>query len=105
MESDYLFKINPGKGGSSKGSFHWDEVGYLGKTVYYYPDRVVPFFASGVVRLQNPCLFPPTSIQALEGVEIGLQASGARLLFAGKCHTEPHTVLSLSSSLSTSIWF
>jgi hypothetical protein len=47
MESDYLFKINPGKGGSSKGSFHWDEVGYLGKTVYYYPDRVVPFLRPG----------------------------------------------------------
>jgi hypothetical protein len=46
MESDYLFKIYPGKGGSSEGSFHWDEVGHLGKTVYYYPDRVVPFFGS-----------------------------------------------------------
>jgi hypothetical protein len=33
MESDYLFKINPGKGGSSKGSFHGDEMGYLGETV------------------------------------------------------------------------
>jgi hypothetical protein len=90
MESDYLFKINPCKGGSSKGSFHWDEVGYLGKT-------------SRVVRLQNPCLFPPTSIQALEGVAIGLHASGARLSFVGKCHTGPHTVISLYSSLSTSI--
>ena len=47
MESDYLFEINPGKGGSSKGSFHWDEVGYLGKRVYYYPDRVIPFLRLG----------------------------------------------------------
>jgi hypothetical protein len=47
MESDYLFKINPGKGDSSKGSFQWNEVGYLGKTVYYHLDRVVPFFGAG----------------------------------------------------------
>ena len=105
MESDYLLEVNPGKGGSSKGGLYWNEVGYLGKTVYYYPDRVIPFFASGVVRLQSPCLFPPTSIRALGGFAIGLQVSGARLLFVGKCHTGPHTVLSLSSSLSTSIWF
>ena len=47
MESDYLFKINPGEDGSSKGSFHWDEVGYRGKTVYYYLDRVLPFLRPG----------------------------------------------------------
>ena len=47
MESDYLFKIYPGKGGSSEGSFHWDEMGYLGKTVYYHLDRVVPFLGPG----------------------------------------------------------
>jgi hypothetical protein len=47
MESDYLFEINSGKGGSSKGSFHWDEMGYLGKTIYYYPDRVIPFLRRG----------------------------------------------------------
>jgi hypothetical protein len=47
MESDYLFKINPGKGGSSKGSFHWNEVGYLRKTAYCYLDRVVPFLCPG----------------------------------------------------------
>jgi hypothetical protein len=62
-------------------------------------------FASGVVRLQNPCLFLPTSIQALGGVAIGLHVFGARPSFVGGCHTGPHTVLSLSSSLSTSIWF
>jgi hypothetical protein len=48
MESDYLFKLYPGKGVSSKGGFHWNEVGYLGKTVYYYPDRVVAVFGAGV---------------------------------------------------------
>jgi hypothetical protein len=43
MESDYLFKIYPGNGGSSEDSFHWDEMGYLGKTVDYHLDRIVPF--------------------------------------------------------------
>ena len=49
MESDYLFEVDPGKGGSSKGSFYWDEVGYLGKInpAYYYLDRVVPFLRPG----------------------------------------------------------
>jgi hypothetical protein len=47
MESDYLFKINTGKGGSSKGSLHWNEVGYLGNMVYYYLDRVVSFLRPG----------------------------------------------------------
>jgi hypothetical protein len=47
MESDYFFEINSGKGGSSKGSFYWDEIGYLGKTVYYYLDRVIPFLHPG----------------------------------------------------------
>jgi hypothetical protein len=47
MESDYLFKIYLGKGGSSEGSFHWNEVGHLGKTVYYHPDRVVTFWVRG----------------------------------------------------------
>jgi hypothetical protein len=48
MESDYLFKLYPGKGVSSKGGFHWNEVGYLGKTVYYYPDRVVAILRPGL---------------------------------------------------------
>ena len=47
MESDYLLEINPGKGGSSKGSFHWDEMGYLGEAIYYYLDRVIPFLRPG----------------------------------------------------------
>jgi hypothetical protein len=47
MESDYLFKIYPGKGGFSEGSFYWDEVGYLGKTVYYHPDRSFSFWVRG----------------------------------------------------------
>jgi hypothetical protein len=42
MESDYLFKIYPGKGGSSKGSFYWNEVSYLGETVDYNLDRIIP---------------------------------------------------------------
>jgi hypothetical protein len=50
LESDYLFKIYPGKGGSSEGSFHWDEVGHLSKTIYYHPDRVVPFLGLGQSR-------------------------------------------------------
>jgi hypothetical protein len=47
MESDYLFEINSGKGGSSKGSFHWDEMGYLGEAIYFYLDRVIPFLRPG----------------------------------------------------------
>jgi hypothetical protein len=72
MESDYLLEMNPGKGGSSKGSFHWDEMGFLGEAIYYYPDGVIPFFASGAVRLRSPCLFLPTSIQVSGGVVIVL---------------------------------
>jgi hypothetical protein len=33
MKSDYFFEIYPRKGGSSKGSFYWNEVSYLGKTI------------------------------------------------------------------------
>jgi hypothetical protein len=47
MESDYLFEINSVKGGSSKGSFHWDEMIYLGKAIYFYPDRVIPYLRPG----------------------------------------------------------
>jgi hypothetical protein len=47
MESDYLFEINSGKGGSSKGSFYWNEMGYLGEAIYYYLDRVIPFLCPG----------------------------------------------------------
>jgi hypothetical protein len=104
MESDYLLKVYLGKGGSSKSGFYWNEVGHLSETVDYYPDRIIPFLRSGAVRLRNPCLFLPTSIQVLGGVAAGLQASGARLLFADRCHTGPHTVLFPSSSLSTNIW-
>jgi hypothetical protein len=43
MESDHFFKIYTGKGGSSEGSFYWNEVSYLGKTVEYNLDRIVPF--------------------------------------------------------------
>jgi hypothetical protein len=43
MESDYFFKIYPGKGGSSEGSFYWDEMSYLAKTVDYNPYRIIPF--------------------------------------------------------------
>jgi hypothetical protein len=46
MESDYFFKIYPGKGGSFKGSFYWDEMSYLGKTIDYNLDRIVPFLGS-----------------------------------------------------------
>ena len=47
MESDYLLEVNSGKGGSSKGSFHWNEMGYLSEAIYYYPDGVIPFLRSG----------------------------------------------------------
>jgi hypothetical protein len=47
MESDYLFEINSGKGGSSKGSLHWNEMGYLGEAIYCYPDRVISFLRPG----------------------------------------------------------
>jgi hypothetical protein len=47
MESDYFFKIYPGKGGSSEGSFYSDEMSYLGKTVDYNPDKIVPFWVRG----------------------------------------------------------
>jgi hypothetical protein len=47
MESDYLFEINSGNDGSSKSSFHWNEMGYLGEAIYYYPDRVIPFLRPG----------------------------------------------------------
>ena len=43
MKSDYFFEVYPSKGGSSEGSFYWNEVGYLGETVDYNPDRIVPF--------------------------------------------------------------
>jgi hypothetical protein len=62
MEPDYLLKIYPGKGGSSKSGFYWNEVGHLGETVYYYPDRVIFFLRPGQSGYKNPCLFPPTSI-------------------------------------------
>ena len=69
MESDYLFEINPGKGGSSKGSFHWDEVGYLGKTVYYYPDRVIPFLRPGQSGYKIHAYFLPLSFGHWEGLQ------------------------------------
>jgi hypothetical protein len=62
MESNYLFKIYPGKGGSFEGSFHWDEVGHLGKTVYYHPDRVVPFLGPGQSGYKNPAYLLPRPI-------------------------------------------
>jgi hypothetical protein len=46
MESDYFLKIYPGKGGSSKGSFYWDEMCYLGETVDYNLDRIILFLGS-----------------------------------------------------------
>jgi hypothetical protein len=47
MKSDYFFEIYPGKGGSSEGSLYWNEVSYLGKTVNYNLDRIVPFLGLG----------------------------------------------------------
>jgi hypothetical protein len=47
MESDYFFKIYLGKGGSPEGSFYWNEVGYLGETVDYNLDRILPFWVRG----------------------------------------------------------
>ncbi len=55
MESDYFFKINPGKGGSSKGSFHWNEMGYLGEAIYYYPDGVIPFLRPRTLLTLSVC--------------------------------------------------
>jgi hypothetical protein len=59
MESAYFFKIYSGKGGSSEGSFHWNKMGYLGKTVDYYLDRVAPFLGAGPSGFKIPAdLFP-----------------------------------------------
>ena len=69
MESDYLFKLYPGKGGSSEGSFHWDEVGHLGKTVYYHPDRVVPFLGPGQSGYKIHAYFFPLSFGHWKGLQ------------------------------------
>jgi hypothetical protein len=47
MKSDYFLEVYPGEGGSSEGSIYWNEVSYLGKTVNYNPDRIVPFLGLG----------------------------------------------------------
>jgi hypothetical protein len=69
MEYDYLFKIYPGKGGSSKGGFHRDEVGYLGKTVYYYLDRVVPFLCPGQSGYKIHAYFLPLPFGHWKGLQ------------------------------------
>jgi hypothetical protein len=69
MESDYLFQLYPGKGVSSKGGFHWNEVGYLGKTVYYYPDRVVPFLRPGLSDYKIHAYFLPLPFGHWEGLQ------------------------------------
>jgi ferric iron reductase protein FhuF len=69
MESDYLFKIYPCKGGSSEGSLYWDEIGYLGKTVYYYLDRVVPFLGPRQSSYKIHAYFFPLPFGHLKGLQ------------------------------------
>ena len=69
MESDYFFKIYPGKGGSSEGSFHWDEVGHLGKTVYYHPDRVFSFLGLGQSGYKIHAYFFPLPFGHQKGLQ------------------------------------
>jgi hypothetical protein len=47
VDSDYFFEVYPSEGGSSEGSLYWYEVSYLGKTVNYDPDRIVPLLGPG----------------------------------------------------------
>jgi hypothetical protein len=47
MESDYLFEINSGKGGSSKGSFHWDEMATLVRQSIITQIESFPFCVRG----------------------------------------------------------
>jgi hypothetical protein len=47
MQSDYFLYIQLSKGGSSVGSLYRYEVSYLGQTVNYDPDGVIPSLGSG----------------------------------------------------------
>jgi hypothetical protein len=69
MESDYFFKIYPVKGGSSKGSFYWDEVGYLGKAVDYNPDRIVSFLGPRQSDYEIHAYLFPLPFGHLEGLQ------------------------------------
>jgi hypothetical protein len=69
MESDYLLEINPGKGGSSKGSFHWDEMGYLGEAIYYYLDGIIPFLRPGQSGYEVHAYFFPLPFRYREGLQ------------------------------------
>jgi hypothetical protein len=69
MESDYFFKIYLGKGGSSEGSFYWDEMSYLGKTVDYNLDRIVPFLGPKQSGYEIHAYFFPLPFGYWEGLQ------------------------------------
>jgi hypothetical protein len=69
MESDYFFKIYPSKGGSSEGSFYWNEVSYLGKTIDYNPDRIVPFLGPRQSDYEIHAYFFPLPFGHWEGLQ------------------------------------
>jgi hypothetical protein len=69
MESDYFFKIYSGKGGSSEGSFYWNKVSYLGKTVDYNLDRIVPFLGPRQSDYEIHAYFFPLPFGHGEGLQ------------------------------------
>ena len=69
MESDYFFKIYLGKGGSSEGSFYLDEMSYLGKTVDYNLDRIVPFLGLRQSDYEIHAYFFPLPFGYWEGLQ------------------------------------
>ena len=69
MESDYFFKIYLGKGGSAEGSFYWDEMSYLGKTVDYNPNRIVPFLCLRQSDYEIHAYFFPLPFRYWEGLK------------------------------------
>ena len=69
MEFDYFFKIYPSKGGSSDGSFYWNEMSYLGKTIDYNPDRIVPFLGPRQSDYKIHAYFFPLPFGHSEGLQ------------------------------------
>ena len=69
MKSDYFFEIYPGEGGSSEGSLYWYEVSYLGKTVNYDPDRIVPFLGPGQSDYEIHAYFFPLPFGHWKGLQ------------------------------------
>jgi hypothetical protein len=69
MKSDYFFEIYPGEGGPSEGSLYWYEVSYLGKTVNYDSDRIVPFLGLGQSDHEIHAYFFPLPFRHWKGLQ------------------------------------